>query len=153
MARLDKVDEMLRSIIESYQCPKFETMPWVDGPQLNKRRIAIVSTAGLQHRDDRPFEDMSGEYRIIPGVIRANDLIMSHISTNFDRTGFEQDWNIVFPLDRLKELAEQGTIGSVADFHYSFMGATDATQMEPIARNLAKLLIRDKVDGVLLVPV
>jgi D-proline reductase (dithiol) PrdB len=96
---------------------------------------------------------MSGEYRIIPGVIRANDLIMSHISTNFDRTGFEQDWNIVFPLDRLKELAEQGTIGSVADFHYSFMGATDATQMEPIARNLAKLLIRDKVDGVLLVPV
>lgn len=153
MARLDKVDEMLRSIIESYQCRTFETMPWVDGPPLNKRRIALISTAGLHRRNDRPFDDMSGEYRIIPGDIRANDLIMSHISTNFDRTGFEQDWNIVFPLDRLKELKEQGMIGSVADFHYSFMGATDATQMEPMARNLAKLLMRDKVNGVLLVPV
>lgn len=31
---------------------------------------------------------------------------MSHISANFDRTGFQQDWNIVFPLDRLRDLAE-----------------------------------------------
>ena len=49
---------------------------------------------------------------------------MSHISTNFDRTGFQQDINVVFPVDRLRELAARGTIGSVADFHYSFMGAT-----------------------------
>lgn len=45
---------------------------------------------------------------------------MSHVSTNFDRTGFQQDWNIVFPLDRLQELAAKGIIGSVAAYHYSF---------------------------------
>jgi D-proline reductase (dithiol) PrdB len=28
---------------------------------------------------------------------------MTHISTNFDRTGFQQDWNVVFPLARLWE--------------------------------------------------
>jgi len=33
------------------------------------------------------------------------------------------------------------------------MGATDPTEMEPVARNLASLLKGDGVDGTLLVPV
>ena len=96
---------------------------------------------------------MTGDYRVIPGKIKAKDLVMTHISTNFDRTGFQQDWNVVFPLDRLRELAAQGTIGSVAAYHYAFMGATDPSEMEPAARNLALLLKGDGVDGALLVPV
>jgi len=47
----------------------------------------------------------------------------------------------------------EGHIGSVADFHYSFMGATDPEKMEPTARHLADLLQKDRVDGLLLVPV
>jgi D-proline reductase (dithiol) PrdB len=78
---------------------------------------------------------------------------MTHISTNFDRTGFQRDWNVVFPLDRLKELSVDGIIGSVAAYHYSFMGATDPSEMEPAARNLADLLKGDRVDAALLVPV
>jgi D-proline reductase (dithiol) PrdB len=96
---------------------------------------------------------MSGDYRVISGDIEAGDLVMSHISTNFDRTGFQQDWNVIFPLDRLQELAEKGIIGSVAAYHYSFMGATDPAEMEPSARNLAMLLKGDQVDAALLVPV
>jgi D-proline reductase (dithiol) PrdB len=96
---------------------------------------------------------MTGDYRVIPGDIEAGDLVMTHISTNFDRTGFQQDWNVAFPLDRLKELADQGAIGSVAAYHYSFMGATDPTEMEQAARNLARLLKGNQKDGVLLVPV
>ena len=78
---------------------------------------------------------------------------MSHISTNYDRSGFQKDWNVVFPLDRLNELAQQGVIGSVADFHYSFMGATAPQLMETAARTLASLLKKDSVTGVLLIPV
>jgi D-proline reductase (dithiol) PrdB len=96
---------------------------------------------------------MSGDYRVIPGDIKARDLVMTHISTNYDRTGFQRDWNVVFPLDRLKELAAEGIIGSVAAYHYSFMGATDPSEMESAARNLAGLLKGDRVDAVLLVPV
>ena len=33
--------------------------------------------------------------------ISSKDLVMSHISTNFDRSGFQMDVNLVFPLDRL----------------------------------------------------
>lgn len=153
MPRLDRIPEPMRSHIAMLECPSFKTQPWTEGPPLNQRRVAMVSTAGLHRRDDRPFTIMSGDYRIIPGNIAANDLVMSHISTNFDRTGFQQDWNVVFPLDRLRELADQGIIGSVADFHYSFMGATDPRLMEPTARDLAGLLKKDRVDATLLVPV
>lgn len=153
MARLDQLPEPMHSHLASLVCPVFETRPWVAGPPLSERRIAIISTAGLHGRDDRPFTSMSGEYRIIPGDTKADDLIMSHISTNFDRTGFQQDWNIVFPIDRLRELADEGVIGSVAKFHYAFMGATDPMKMEPMARDLASLLKKDGVNGILLVPV
>ena len=60
---------------------------------------------------------------------------------------------ILFPLDRLRELEEESTIGSVAGFHYSFMGAQDPMKMEDDARSLAGLLKKDNVDAALLVPV
>ena len=154
MARLEKMPEPQRSHIAKTKLPVFDTQPWVEGSALSSRRIAIVSTAGLHRRDDMPFTFEPGDsYRVIPGDTAANDLIMSHISTNFDRTGFQQDWNIVFPLDRLHELGDQGVIESVARYHYSFMGAMDPKDLEISARKLAVLLQKDEVSGVLLVPV
>ena len=50
-------------------------------------------------------------------------------------------------------MAEAGSLGSVAEYHYSFMGATDPVQMEQEARSLASILKKDHVDAVLLVPV
>ena len=47
---------------------------------------------------------------------------MSHVSVNFDRTGFQRDLNVVLPRDRLDELVASGKIGGVAPEHYSFMG-------------------------------
>jgi len=154
MARLETFDEALQALYRKLDCPVFDTHPWTEGPALAQRRVAIVSTAGLHHSHDRPFTvGGPADYRIIPGDTGARDLLMSHVSTNFDRIGFQQDWNIVFPLERLRELAAAGIIGSVADFHYSFMGAIDPTLMESAARRVASLLIKDRVNAVLLVPV
>jgi len=153
MARLDELPEPQRSHIARLECPSFDTKPWVAGPPLHMRRVAIVSTAGIHRRDDRPFQIMSGEYRIIPGETATSDLVMSHTSTNFDRTGFQQDLNLVFPLDRLRGLAERAVIASVGDFHYSFMGAADPSSMESAARDLAGVLKKDNVNAILLVPV
>jgi D-proline reductase (dithiol) PrdB len=139
---------------ETLECPTFHTEPWVDGPPLNKRRVAIISTAGVHTRDDKPFTLDSGDYyRIIPGDIQANELVMSHVSANFDRSGFQQDWNVVFPIDRLRELAQQGIIGSVADYHYSFMGAHDPMSMEQTVHTVATLLKKDNVNAALFLPV
>ena len=160
MARLDHVHPAMRAALLAMACPTFDTQPWVTGPALPHRRVALISTAGLHRRDDRPFavtsgnaRAIAGDYRVIPHDIAANALVMSHVSTNFDRTGFQQDWNVVFPLDRLHELAQKGVIGSVAAFHYSFMGATDPRHLETSAHALAHLLTQDRVNAVLLVPV
>jgi D-proline reductase (dithiol) PrdB len=142
-----------RNHLLALSCPTFDSYPWVTGPPLAKRRVALITTAGLHLRSNLPFGVGASDYRIIPTDTSANDLVMSHISTNFDRTGFQQDWNVVFPLDRLRELAEEKVIGSVADYHYSFMGATDPIRMEALARNLAQIMKNDGVDAVLLVPV
>ena len=154
MVRLEDLSEGQRRNAENLQCPTFETHPWVKGPSLSKRRVAIVSTAGLHGRDDRPFTRDAGDfYRVIPSSINANDLLMSHTSAGFDRSGFQQDWNVVFPIDLLRDLAEEGIIGSVAEFHYSFMGADDPTRWEQQASFVADLLKKDKVDAVVLLPV
>ncbi len=153
MARLNTMPEPMRSHLAGLPCPTFDTRPWVTGPPLSRRRVAIISTAGLHRREDRPFEGMTGDYRVIPDTCTAKDLVMTHVSTNFDRTGFVQDWNVVFPLDRLHELAADHHIGSVAQFHYSFMGAADPGAMEQAAGRLARLLKGDAVDAALLVPV
>ena len=133
----------------------FNGRPWVQGPPLAARRVAIVTTSGIHRADDRPFSfgAASTDYRVIPGDTAAGELVMSHLSVNFDRTGLQEDWNVVFPVDRLKELAADGTIGSVAATHYSFMGASDPVQMEPHARELAGRLKSDRVDAVILAPV
>lgn len=153
MARLEELPEPMRSHVAQLRCSTFPTQPWAQGAPLNQRRVSIVSTAGLHQRDDRPFISFSGEYRIIPGNIAADDIAMSHLSINFDRTGFQLDHNVAFPIDRLRELAEEGFIGSVADFHYSFMGADSIVQMKPMAKEMVDLLKKDNVDAVLLVPV
>ena len=153
MARLDHFKEPMRSHLANLPCPTFPTTPWANGPNLSKRRVALISTAGLHRRGNRPFESMTGDFRLIPGDIPAGDLVMTHISTNFDRTGFQQDWNVMFPLDRLHELAGEGVIGSVGDFHYSFMGAVDPVAMEQEVRTLAGIIKKDSVDALLLLPV
>lgn len=153
MARLQDLPDAMSSYLLGLPCPTFETTPWAAGPELSERRVALVSTAGLHRRGDRPFESGAADYRVIPGDTDSGDLVMTHLSQNFDRTGFQQDWNVAFPLERLRELAGQRQIGSVADYHYSFMGATSPEQMEPVTADLARLLLGDQVDAVLLIPI
>jgi D-proline reductase (dithiol) PrdB len=151
--RLEKLPAEYGKRLAEIECPDFTTTPWVAGKPLAERRVAIVSSAGLTVRGDRVFRGRDPDYRAIPSTTTANDLLCSHISINFDRNGFQEDWNVVFPLDRLNELAAEGAIGSVAAMHYSFMGATDPVQMVDGAREVAGKLKSDHVDAVLLTSV
>lgn len=126
----------------------------MSGPPLASRRVAVISSAGLFIKgESAPFRGRDADYRAIPLGTPAADVLCSHISINFDRTAFQEDWNAVFPLDRLRELAEEGFIGSVAATHYSFMGAIDPTEAESHVRQLSVKLKQEEVDAVLLCPV
>jgi D-proline reductase (dithiol) PrdB len=152
--RLEKVSEAERRILMSFKCSEFETHPWVTGPPLNKRRVAIITTAGLHGREDRPFQmGPTDFYRKIPGNVQANDLVMSHLAASFDRTGFQRDWNVVFPLDRLRELLAENIVGSLAEHHYSFNSAHEPAEFKEAAYEVAGLLRKDRVDAALLLPV
>jgi D-proline reductase (dithiol) PrdB len=153
MTRLTSLPPAQAKRLAELECPDFKTRPWVTGPALSQRRVAIVSSAGLVVRGENPFRGRDPDYRAIPAETKPEELLISHISINFDRTGFQEDWNVVFPLDRLKDLAAEGVIGSIAQTHYSFMGATDPIEMEAYARELAGRLKQDQVDAVILSPV
>lgn len=154
MVRLSDLPEAEARAHLERDCVPFDTEPFVSGPPVSERRVAIVTTAGLHRQSDRSFGIVDAGYRVIPGDETGRSLVMSHASANFDRTGFQQDVNVVFPIDRLRALAEAGEIGSVAGFHYALMGATwQPPEMERSCREIAGLLKEDRVNAALLVPV
>ena len=154
MVRLSDLSKESQEFHKSVPCPVFNGTPWVKAKALKESKIAIIATAGIHQSGDTPFTGKEGDYyRILPNDIAADHIVMSHVSVNFDRSGFHQDMNVVFPIDRLRELQEQGEIGALASYHYSFMGADDPEKWKDAAKKVAGFLQGDQVDAVLLVPV
>lgn len=134
--------------------PELSAGPWITPKPLAESTVAIVSTAGMHRRDDPPFTPGAIDYRILPRGVAWGDVVMSHISANFDRSGVADDPNIAFPLDRLEELATRGEIGGVSAWHYTFMGALPQPQLlEETGTEVGRLLAADGVDVALLVPI
>ena len=114
---------------------------------------AIISTAGLHRRGDAPFKVGAIDYRLIPGDAEFGDLVVSHISTNFDRSAYQEDPNVWFPLDRLREMTADGEIGGVSA-GITFMGAQPNHEaLSAAGEEVGRLLAEDEVDLALLVPV
>ena len=115
--------------------------------------VAIVTTAGLHRAGEDTFGLLDPAYRVLPHG--DSDLRMSHNSQNFDRTGLMLDRNVAFPADRLDEMAADGTVGSVAPNHLSFMGAQQdlSTILLDTGPAAARFLIDQGTDVVLLTPV
>lgn len=155
MVRISDLPEYEREHLLSKQLPAMTPPQWVPNKTpLNKKRIALITTAGLHFRDDEAFEFADASFRAIPGDEDANNLVMSHSSVNFDRSGFQEDVNLVYPIDRFKELVANKVIGSLASVHYSFMGAGLLPETyENTVRSLAGMLKKDKIDAVFLTPV
>lgn len=153
MARLQDIPQPTRDAVASAPCPSFDTTPFVSGPPLAERRVAIVSSAALIRRGDTPFPFGSAEVRLLPANVPLNDLLISHVSINFDRSGYQRDISVVYPIKRLQQLAARGIIGSVAATHYTVMGSTDPSTMEGAADQISGQLRQERVDAVLLSPV
>ena len=153
MARPGDIPEPTRTVVTTVACPKFDTQPFVAGPPLSERRIAIISSAALIKRGDVPFAFGTTEHRAVSAALPSADILMSHVSINFDRSGFQRDINTVYPIDRLRELAADGVIGGVADTHYTIMGSSDPDGMADSADQMAGQLRQERIDSVILSPV
>ena len=145
----------LRTRLGGLKSFAFDDVPWTTPKPLHESRVAIVTTAGL--RVERNADWNAGDQGFTQIPHDAENLTLAHYSPNFDRVGWVLDKNVVFPIDRLYELAEDGIIGSVAKTHISFMGAQPDHTLETIRLDsgpaAATLLKDDEVDLVLLTPV
>jgi D-proline reductase (dithiol) PrdB len=153
MARIDDIPEPTRTAILALDVPAATTHPFVPGPPLAARRVAMVTSAALHRRGEAPFPPGSAELRVLPASLPPADIVMSHVSINFDRAAWSRDINVAYPIDRLRDLAADGTIGSVADAHYSVMGSTDPRAMGEAADTMAAAMHAEGVNAVLLCPV
>ena len=112
-----------------------QPVPTFDDPaftQLNKplaeARVAIVTSAALHRPDQDRFTSADTGFRALDRADR--NIVMGHWSPNFDHAGFQLDLNVVYPIDRLEELAAQGVIGDVAPRHFAFAGNQPETVSE-----------------------
>ena len=153
MVRLADVPEPERSVIAELDCPVYADTSPVTPVAAAERHVAIVSSAGFILRGERPMLANETGYRAIPSSADDGDVLCSHVSTNFDRSGFQQDLNVMLPRDRLRELEQQGEIGKAADTHYAFMGATSPEKMEDKAREAGCSMLALGVNTVVLAPV
>ena len=128
MARIEDIPQPTRDAVANLVCQSFDTTPFVAGPPLAERRVAIDS-------------------------VPPSELLISHVSINFDRSGFQRDINTAYPIQRLQELAAEGVIGSIASTHYTVMGSTDPATMEGSADQISGQLRQERIDAVLLSPV
>ncbi|MFT5175491.1 MAG: D-proline reductase (dithiol) PrdB [Gammaproteobacteria bacterium] len=153
LVRSTDLSPAMQKDLHALQCPAFDSQPWVAGVALAARRVAIISSAGLMMRGERPVTASDVRYRAIAHDADARDVLMSHVSVNYDRTGFQRDMNVVFPRDRLQELVDEGVVGSAASKHYATMGAVDPAGLERQTRDLVATLHADGVDSAVLLPV
>lgn len=160
MARLEDLKLTHRLFVETYP---FRTADWKPGARLEKplssSKVVLISSAGL-HLPDQPAFDLDlrgGDFRFreLPSALDVCRLQISQRSSDFDQTGAREDANLVFPLDRLKELGQRGEVGALNHRHFSFMGSITAPGrlLSDSAPRVAELLCEDRVDVALLVPV
>ena len=103
MVRLADLPDYEREHLLSKNQPPLGPPAWTTlSKTISELRIALITTAGLHFRDDPNFDFADSTFRPISGSENANDLVMSHSSVNFDKTGFAEDVNLVFPIDRFR---------------------------------------------------
>ena len=124
MPRLDRLPEGNRKNLLALPMQVNDDTPFAPPRRpLSACRLAIVTTAGLHRRGDKPFGTGEQTYRLIAADTPTVDIVQSHTSLGFDRVAIMRDVNISFPIDRLRELVARGELGALAPNHYSFMGA------------------------------
>ncbi len=127
-------------------------IPWTPLRRpLAQAKVALVSTSGVHLCSDKPFAlETDSSFRVIPRGASNDELCITH--EHYDRRDAVRDPNLVFPLQRLRELEAEGIIGRVADKHYAFGFTQDPLTLQGPGSQIGTLLARDGVDLVLLVP-
>lgn len=124
------------------------------GKPLSESRVALIASGGIyqvgqvafHHRDDT-------SHRRIPSAVATADLRISHFA--YDKTDARVDPNVVFPIDALRRLVDEGEVGSLTSHALTFMGGIYSQRRlrEELIPALTAEIEAMEPDVVLLVPV
>ncbi|GBE00665.1 MAG TPA: hypothetical protein ENH50_04905 [Nitrospirae bacterium] len=157
---ITRFPSLSKRFVDSYKPRESEgDIPWVSVKKpLGECTLALVTTSGVHHRDQEPYDmkDPDGDptFRVIDLSRPLNDLMITH--DYYDHSDADKDINIIFPVERVREFVEAGIIGKLSDTAYGFMGHIDGPHIQTLiqksAPEIAQRLKKDDVDIVLLTP-
>lgn len=136
------------------EAPAFTPM----GKPLSQCRVSFITTTGVHLRGQEPFDTAAAlgdsSYRAVPSDADPSRLCISHTHYPLERA--QADINVILPMDRLRELADEGVIGSVGSCHYCYGFDLHVKELvDPnvgTAHEVARALVEDGVDVVMLTP-
>ncbi len=123
---------------------------------LSKARLSLVSTAGVQPKNTMPFDTVHpvGDYtfRRVPSNSKPADLEIHQLK--YPTHGAMRDLNVIFPIERLQELANEKIIGGLTENFFSFIGYNMNPEMleQTLAESIADAVEAEKPEAVLLSP-
>ncbi len=123
---------------------------------LSECRVAFLSTSGVQPKGSLRFDTAHpvGDFtfRRVPSESPVEDLEIHQLK--YPTFGAERDLNVIFPIERLRELRDEGVIGALNKSFYTFIGYNmDPERVErTLARDVAEALVEDQVDIALAAP-
>jgi D-proline reductase (dithiol) PrdB len=127
-------------------------VPWTPlRKPISDSTVVLISTGGVHLRSDRPF-NLNGDptFRVIAKGVEPDHLAISHQA--YDRSDALKDINLVFPIERLRELEAEHVIGRLAEEHYGFGLMGSASRLMPAIKEVARRISESNADLALLVP-
>jgi D-proline reductase (dithiol) PrdB len=97
---------------------------------LKECRIALVSTSGAYVEGMQPFSDNDLSFRWIPSDTDTKKI--RFVPGHFDTSKAAEDPNVMFPLDRLRELVSNGEIASLVENHISMGLTTELRKLKEV---------------------
>lgn len=129
-------------------------IPWTPMARpLSQSRVALGASGGVYGRGQERFhfkDDTS--IRVLPSDSDVSSLQVAHFG--YPTAQVRLDPNCVFPLDRLRELEADGTIGELSPRAFTFMGGIYSQRRveEELVPRLIEELKEDDVDLFYIVP-
>ena len=149
-----------RVFLKTYRWRRIDPVPWtpLEKP-LKDCRLGLISSAAFVTADQDPFDNFirigDSGIREISCDVDVAILHETHRSNAFDHTGIRLDPNLAFPIDRLREMAEAGFVGSLNHRYFSIMGSVTAPAqlIQNTIPQVVPKMVKDQVDMALLIPV
>lgn len=160
---IDAVD-YIQVTKDSYEALGYQSYRWAQNDEavplatlskpLSECTVALIASGGVYRHGDVAFnhkDDLT--HREIPSNTAVEDLRVTHFA--FDQTNARRDPNVVFPLEALRTLRDEGVIGGLTSHALTFMGGIYSQRR--LAETLMPALVRRvremNADLALLVPV